>query len=276
VTRIIDLSLAMDETAPEPFPMSVHRVDHKEGAGRVGRKFIYRKDEPILTKLKKAVQYLSGGRRIDADSFPDGVFLSHESVAASVHCGTHVDAPFHFGPSSEGNPARTVDALPLEWCFGDGVVLDMTHIPPAREITPDDIDSALDKIGYTLKAGDIVLIKTGADRYFGRPEYFFKFPGLGKAALKHLLDKGLRTVGIDAVSLDRPFGAMVEDYYKTKDGSRLWPAHIYGREKEYCHIERLANLDALPKPYGFKFACFPVKIKNVGAAWARAVAILED
>ncbi len=274
--RIIDLSLVMDEDALEPFPIRVKRVGHAEGAGRVGRRFISRPGDSMPVRLKKALMYLMGSRRIDRRSFPDGMFLSHETVTASVHCGTHVDAPFHFGPVCEGSAAKTIDEMPIEWCYGDGVVLDMTALPPGGEITPDDIDGALDRIGYALKPGDIVLIRTGADRYFGGREYFYRFPGLGEAGLKYLLDMDIRTVGTDAPGLDRPFGAMVEDYYRTGDGGRLWPVHMHGRRKEYCHIERLANLDALPAPYGFKFACFPVKIKNVGAAWARAVAIFEE
>ena len=59
---------------------------------------------------------------------------------------------------------------------------------------------------------------------------------------------------------------MIGDYFKTKDNSHLWPSHLFGRKKEYCHIERLANLDKIPKPYGFKVACFPIKIKMLEQA----------
>ena len=47
--------------------------------------------------------------------------------------------------------------------------------------------------------------------------------------------------------------------------------------KMYCHIEKLANLD-LPcrAPYGFKVACFPVKLAGGSAGWARVAAIFED
>ena len=253
--KIFDLSLPIDDAAPEPFPVMIERVGHAEGAARVGQKF---------------------EGRLGKDSFLDGMFLSHETVTASVHCGTHVDAPFHFGPVSAGMPSKTIAELPLEWCYGDGVVLDVTQIPPGGEITAEDLEEATRRLEYTIKPGDIVMLMTGADRYFGGPEYFSKFPGLGVDALDFLLDMGVRTIGIDAVGLDRPFAAMVEDYGRTKDGSKLWPAHLHGRKREYCHIERLANLDKLPKRFGFKFACFPVKIKDAGAAWARAVAIFED
>ena len=44
-----------------------------------------------------------------------------------VHSTTHIDAPWHYGPTSGGAPAQTIDEMPLERCIGPGVVLDMTH-----------------------------------------------------------------------------------------------------------------------------------------------------
>ncbi len=96
--KIIDLSTPIDDLAPEPFPVQVTRIGHEEGAERVGEKF-------------------PGEKKIGGDTFPGGMFLSHETVQASVHCGTHVDAPWHFGPESEGQPAKKIDELPLEWCY---------------------------------------------------------------------------------------------------------------------------------------------------------------
>ncbi len=255
--KIIDLSIPIDDSAPEPFPVRITRIGHGEGAERVGEKF-------------------PGDRKIGGDTFPGGMFLSHETVEASVHCGTHVDAPWHFGPESEGRPAKKINDVPLEWCYGDGFVIDATALPPGGEITPEDVRRGLEEIDYYPKPGGIALIRTGADRYFGTKEYFLKFAGLSVEAAEYLFNLGIRTIGTDAPGLDRPFSAMVADYQSSGDGSRLWPVHLLGRKKEYCHIERLANLDQLPRPHGFKFACFPVKIKDAGAAWARAVAIFED
>jgi kynurenine formamidase len=48
-----------------------------------------------------------------------------------------------------------------------------------------------------------------------------------------------------------------------------------GKHKEYCHIEQLVNLDALPYT-GFKVAVFPLKIVGAWAAPARVVAIIES
>jgi len=44
--------------------------------------------------------------------------------------------------------------------------------------------------------------------------------------------------------------------------------------EEYCQIEKLANLDQLPAPFGFYVSCLPVKIKDASAGWRRAVALV--
>jgi kynurenine formamidase len=225
--------------------------------------------------IKGLLAYLMGKRIIKPSDEPDGEFLSLEMVYCSVHTGTHVDAPFHFGTACEGKPAKKIADLPLDWFFQDGVVLDLTHKKPAEVITQDDLAAGLKKIGYTLKPKDIVLLHTGADKHFGSKEYQRQFCGVSAEALEWLWGQGIKVIGIDALGFDRPYPAMFKDFLTTKNKAVLWPAHFCGRNKEYAHIERLANLDKLPKPYGFKVACFPVKIKDAGASFARVVAIVE-
>ncbi|MCS7288197.1 MAG: cyclase family protein, partial [Roseiflexus sp.] len=100
--------------------------------------------------------------------------------------------------------------------------------------------------------------------------------GMSAAATRWLIEQGIRTMGIDAWGWDQPFWAMKERYQQTGDPSVIWEAHRVGRDLEYCHIEKLANLDALPRPFGFKVACFPVKLTGGSAGWTRVVAIFED
>jgi kynurenine formamidase len=40
-------------------------------------------------------------------------------------------------------------------------------------------------------------------------------------------------------------------------------------------MEKMANLDKIPFPHGFKVACFPIKIKSASAGWTRPVAIVD-
>lgn len=250
--QIIDLSVSMENYASEPFPPRILHLDHASGARR-----------------------LSGLAGIDPTSFPDGLGLATDVVEATTHSGTHVDAPWHYGPTTDGRPALKIDQVPLEWCCGPGVVFDVRHKAPGSEITVADLEDALGKIGYVLQPGDIALLQTGVDRYWGTSRYLDMQPGLGEEGTAWLVGQGVRCIGIDAWGLDRSVKAMAEEVRQGKDKSLLWAAHMYGRKKEYLQIEKLANLDKLPVPYGFMVSAFPVKIANASAGWCRAVAMVN-
>ena len=83
-------------------------------------------------------------------------------------------------------------------------------------------------------------------------------------------------VRLRVASQDRPFASMAADYRRTGDGRFVWPAHFAGITREYCQIEKLANLDQLPRPHGFWVSCLPVKIKGASAGWCRAVALVPE
>jgi kynurenine formamidase len=252
--RIIDLSVPLaHQASSEPMPADIHYVTH-EAEGR------------------EQMERLLGVRREDL-VYSGGLGWAIEEVRAITHTGTHVDAPFHYAPTSEGKPARTIDQVPLEWCFAPGVVLDMRHKAAGQLIDVDDVTKALRAIDYRLRPLDIVLIQTGADKRLGSPDYFAQ-PGLGRESTLWLVEQGVKVIGIDAYTLDRPFADMMADYQRTGDGRFIWPAHFAGITREYCQIEKLANLDLLPRPHGFHVSCLPVKIERASAAWCRAVALV--
>jgi kynurenine formamidase len=264
--QLIDLSLSIDEHSFEVHPFGIDRISHKEGVKHLNGVMLKR-------TLWGKISFFLGKRIIKPEDLPDGEFLSLETVHCPVHIGTHVDYTFHYGTQSEGRKSKTINELPLEWCFSDGVVLDVSHKKPGEVISKEDVAIALNKLNYEIKPLDIVLLRTDADQYFGTLEYLANYPGVAPEALAYILDHGVKVIGIDALGFDRPYRFMMADFLRTKDSSYLWPAHFFGRKKEYAHIERLTNLKKLP-PFGFKISCFPVKIKDAGAAWARVVAML--
>jgi len=266
---IIDLSLPIDDTLKETHAAKIERISHAEGVEHLNW---------VLMAKEAAGQerFDKGERLIKPEEVPDGELLSLEIVNASVHMGTHVDAPFHYGSSCEGKSAKYINELPLEWCYGDGVVLDFTHKKYPEVIGKDDVVRALEKINYQLKPKDIVLIYTGADKFLGTPEYVNNYVGMDTQAVEYILNCGVKMIGIDTLGLDRPCFEMFKEFLRTKDKSLLWPVHFLGRRREYAHMERLANLGAIPKPFGFTVSCFPVKVRNAGAGWARVVALLND
>jgi len=253
--RIVDLSVPLEHRAvSEPMPAEIHYVTHEaEGLAQMQQFFGVRREDLV---------------------YSEGLGWAVEEIKAITHTGTHVDAPYHYAPTSEGRPARTIDEVPLEWCFAPGVVIDVRDKPARSLVTIEDLQAALARIDYRLRERDIVLLQTGADKRIGSAEYFAQ-PGLGHDSTLWLVEQGVKVIGIDAYTLDRPFAAMVEDFKRTGDGRFIWPAHFAGITREYCQIEKLANLDLLP-PHGFWVSCLPVKIARASAAWCRAVALVPE
>lgn len=113
-------------------------------------------------------------------------------VRMGSQTGTHVDAPFHVDDAG-----RRVDELDLRLLTGPAVVVDATGLPPHGWITGAHLDPVRDR----LAPGVVVLLRTGWSAQQGSPTYL-QHPALDPAACAELLAAGVRTVGIDAPSLD--------------------------------------------------------------------------
>ena len=256
--RFVDLSITIETGLPSDPPMMQPRVDyisHSQGADQM-------------------LEFFPG---IKKEDLPSGLGWAVEFLHICTHGGTHLDAPFHYHPRMDrGAEALTIDQIPLEWCFANGVLLDFRHKPDGDYITVGDIESTLEKINYDIKPFDIVLVQTGADEFWGKPEYLVKGAGMSRESTLWLLEKGVKVVGIDAWSWDRPLPFIAADFKKHGDPRVIWEAHFAGIEKGYCHMEKMANLSAIGRPHGFKVVCFPIKIKGASAGWTRPVAIIEE
>lgn len=190
----------------------------------------------------------------------------------STHGATHVDAPWHYNSTIQGQPAQTIDELPLEWFFSDGVKLDMRHKSDGDAMTSEDAKAALESAGHTLKELDIVLVQCGADAHLGKPDYMMHGCGVTAECTHWLYGQGVRVMGIDAWGWDRPLFQQAQEANEKNEAGIFWEAHQC--DLAYSQIERLCNLDTLPAT-GFKVQCFPLKIKGGSAAPARVVAILD-
>lgn len=211
---------------------------------------------------------------LSREDLPDGEGWAVEHVSLSTHNGTHLDAPYHYACTmNKGEKAITIDQVPLEWCFKPGVKLDFTRFEDGYVVTAADIQSELNRIGYEIQPLDIVLVNTRAGKLYGKQEYLSSGCGMGREATLFLLEKGVKLTGTDAWSWDAPFVHTAAKYAKQKDPKIIWEGHKAGREHEFCHLEKLTNLEALPS-FGFVVCCFPVKIKAASAGWTRAVALL--
>jgi kynurenine formamidase len=216
---------------------------------------------PILTMLETHEDYANN---MGTTQYGVDKLTAHCLVVLGDHVGTHVDSRFHIVPD-----APSVEGIPLQYCYGDGVLLDFTDKPAGFIIQPEDIDAALKKINYTVKPLDIVLIYTGASDYNNEQRYLVEHSGMSGEATKYLIDKGVKMMGCDAPTFDPP----VKTMFETK---KFWEAHRVMWTEEYYHLENMANFKSLPRPYGFKLAVFPVLWKGTTGSPVRAVAIYED
>ncbi|MFT4760554.1 MAG: kynurenine formamidase [Paraglaciecola sp.] len=253
--KIVDLSKPIQYNENDPWFMKV-KIKHKSHK-----------------KAKWLIRFLGLPFRLFPKKFVG--WADDTIVKMGVHSTTHIDAPWHYSPTCEGKPAKTIDEVPLDWCFGEGIVIDMKYKPDFEEVTVADIQTFLKKEKLEIQPKMIVLIKTGRDKFNGTKDFHKVGTGMSAAATEWLIDQGIKVMGIDAWGWDLPLPYLIEQAKKTNNPELFWNAHLVGRDKEYCHMEQLVNLDALPYS-GFKVAVFPLKIVGASAAPARVVAMVEE
>lgn len=248
-TRIVDLSLSL-QNLPGISPI-IHYTDHLVSAVQKGQQIGF---DPTTLPIP-------------------GVHMATEHYEVAIHHGaTHVDAPWHYGPTSEGLRAKTIDELPLDWFLARGIVLNCEAFRSLELVPLEFAVEELTRIG--LQPRDIVLVHTGAYRRWGQGDYETSGARLSVEAVEWMLDQDVKVIGIDGYSVDRPITAYL-DTLRTARQREFMPVHMLGRRREFCIMEKLANLDLLPLT-GFHVACFPVRVAKGSGGWCRAVAILAD
>lgn len=269
--KIIDLTVTLEEDLPCDPPIQIpkiQRLNHKDTANQMPNYF------PGTT----------------VDDLPGGNGWAIDFVQMCTHSGTHLDAPWHYYPTQNediipgGEKAWTIDQVPLDWCIGRGVKLDFSDHPDGYKISKKDVQDYLAKIGHELKPGDIVLLRSGArggtgdnhvgDRW-GTAEYLVAGVGMSHEATVWLAEQGVHVVGTDGWSWDVPLPIEAKEFEKTHDKSIIWEAHRAGRNRAYCHIEKLANLENLPDD-GYTVYALPIPVKGGSAGWCRVIAVLDE
>jgi len=164
------------------------------------------------------------------------------TIHMSAHAGTHVDAPRHFFDDRSG-----VEALPLELLCGRARVVEVTS---RKGIGPDDL--AATDLSEDLR----LLIKTSNSRLWATPAFQPDFVGMTEAGARYLVDRGVKLVGVDYLS--------VEEY-----GARGAPAHHVLLGGGTIVIEGLNLLEVEPGVYDLY--CLPLPVVGADAAPARVM-----
>jgi kynurenine formamidase len=216
---------------------------------------------------------------------PGGTSSASDAIAMGSHVGTHIDALCHFscgGKLYNGEEAASaqsyagglrkfsIDTIPP--ILRRGVLLDIAGLQEAPalaqdfEITPEHLDEAVRRQGVEIRAGDVVLLRTGWATYFDDPAKFIAEvhgPGPGISGARWLSARGIYAAGSDTVAFE-----------KVPDPSM--PVHVHLLVESGIHIIECLNLEELAaaKAYEFLFVALPLKIRGATASPIRPVAVL--
>jgi kynurenine formamidase len=177
--------------------------------------------------------------------------VNKEIVEISTHTGTHCDAPYHFFEDG-----KTIDEIPLETYIGPATILDLRNKTPGSAIERADVERFAERIAE----GDVVLLNTGwGHKRANTTEFLTKYVYLGGEAAQYLVDRGVKGVGIDAVSLGG-----------YNDPSKAVPAHKAMLGNGKFIVEELYFPDEVMDGSKRLFVAAPVKLRGCSGAWTRA------
>jgi kynurenine formamidase len=196
-------------------------------------------------KSFESTRRLSGGRV----AFEGRMMLMNE------HCGTHLDAPYHFDPNG-----TTVDKLPLEQLLLPGHLLDFTHRGPREPITPEDLEEAVRKSRRPVESGTAVIAWTGQDKNWGSPGFKTQRPYIPAESAQWLVDRKVTLFGTDLIGLDNP-----DEWWE--------PTHVAFLKNGLPMVQQLCNLEKLVGKE-FLLVVLPLKMRGGTASPVRPVALV--
>jgi len=216
---------------------------------------------------------------------PAGNSSASEAVALGTHVGTHIDALCHFSSSGKlhgGQEAAAVQSYgggvkrfsidTVAPIVRRGVLLDVAGLhgpvplPAGFEIAPAHLEAAVRAQAVEIRAGDVVLLRTGWATYFADAAKFISEvcgPGPGIAGARWLGERGVFAAGSDTVAFEKvPDAAM--------------PVHVHLLVDKGIHIIECLNLEELAaaKIWEFVFLALPLKIQGATASPIRPVAMV--
>ena len=182
----------------------------------------------------------------------DGYNVLHVRMGSQT--GTHVDAPYHFL-----DDGARIDELPLDLFLGPAVVADVRGRPAHGRIEWSDLEPYADLLG----PGRILVLRTGWDEQWGTDAYL-DHPFLTGEAAERVVATGVRTIALDALSLDETVlgGA----------GAGGFAAHVAVLGAGGVIVENLTNLGAIAVPDPI-LSVLPLRFAGADGAPVRAVAL---
>ena len=119
----------------------------------------------------------------------EGASANVSRLECTTHLGTHVDAPVHFIDGAGG-----VETVPLEALIGPAYVVDATAVG-------GNIDAAALAALDIPRTAERLVFRTRNVSLWDRPHFVEDFVAMTEDGARALVDRGIRLVGIDYLSI---------------------------------------------------------------------------
>jgi kynurenine formamidase len=228
--------------------------------------------------------YLFGLVKAHGEYMRGEVSSASESIALGGHVGTHIDALCHFskggkvfgglevGPSQSyagGIGHLSIDTVgPI---LRRGVLLDIAGLqgvdvlPIDLAIRPELLEAAAARRKIEIRAGDVVLIRTGWTKYWPDSRKYIAevaSPGIEESSARWLSAKGIFAAGSDTIIFEfAPSNLPVHAHFLVEKGIHIMEA---------LDLERLAA-DGISE---FAFIAIPLKLAGGTGSPIRPIALV--
>lgn len=220
--------------------------------------------------------------------YGDGVSAAVDIFGMSCHTGTHLDGLGHFAKNlclhggvhaDKGQNKLTGLATSgierVAPSLGRGVLLDVAAVRGVGElgageiIGPKELEAAAKASTVQIRAGDVVLIRTGWMHHWPSQRKYYGVqsgqPGINLEAARWLTEQGAACVGSDNFAVE---------VMPTPNGSH--PVHVHCLVERGVHLLEVANLEELSRAraYEFLLVLVPMKIRGGTASPIRPLAVV--
>ncbi len=193
--------------------------------------------------------------------------LAHQAENLILHGGIHVDDGVQTSSGFKKLGIETMEPIARR-----GVMLDVAGdrlLEPNYEITPADLEQASKRVKVDVRAGDVVLVRTGYGAQWSNPDEYMRAAGVSAAGSRWLIEKKVSAVGADNMAFDVMIGPRDPELNATLPGHVLLLARAGIPIIENLNLEPLAAA----KVHEFVFVCLPLKMRGVTASPVRPIAI---
>lgn len=192
--------------------------------------------------------------------------LAHQAENLTLHGGVHVDSGVQ---TSVGFRVLGIETMaPL---VARGVLLDVAgdkRLAPEHAITVEELERAAAGAHVEVRAGDVVLVRTGYGALWSEPAEYLRGAGVSAAGSRWLIEKKVSAVGADNLAWD------VMGPTDPELGVTL-PGHVLLLVRAGIPIIENLNLEELAAAgvHEFGFVCLPLKMRGATGSPVRPIAI---